>query len=35
MLEAEMERSVNGNNDDDGTSNNVDEVMKVARESLL
>jgi len=34
MLEAEMERSVNGN-DDDGTSNNVDEVMKVARESLL
>jgi hypothetical protein len=33
MLEAEMERSVNGN--DDGTSNNVDEVMKVARESLL
>jgi hypothetical protein len=31
MLEAEMERSVNA----DGTSNNVDEVMKVARESFL
>jgi hypothetical protein len=33
MLEAEMERSVNGN-DDDGTSNNVDEVMKVASSFL-
>ncbi len=33
MLEAEMKRSVNGNADD--TSINVDEVMKVARESFL
>jgi hypothetical protein len=32
MLEAEMERSVNAA---DGTTINVDEVMKVARESLL
>ena len=36
MLEAEMEieKSVNAD-DDDGTSINIDEVMKVARKSLL
>jgi len=33
MLEVEIEKSVNGNAD--GTSINIDEVMKVARESFL
>jgi len=36
LMEMEIEKSVNGNADvDDGTSNNVDDIMKVAKESLL
>jgi len=35
LMELEMEKSVNSNAGDDGTNINVDEVMKVARESFL